>query len=294
MQRRLFVVSLTRTNLRLLKVCLPFCCVLPPSQAVLLAQKATPSGGPYLGGDKSPLTWSSSQKLVQAGTANALPVYGYDKTVENHSKQDVTDVYWPVAGYEKKILPAGIPLTDHVTLPGDLQIPQPKGDLYYGVGKNSYKTAVYAPKDGWSSSGVIPTVTHALTAQLQVAILTVERHNICTVRLSSDVSKNPAGNGFEYHYELANIGSIPIRVFWNIPGSETFREQFKQSEKDPFVLPPERPKTQIVKLNQAPAMYRTTVFISTTAGELIGRSIVGVWAAENAQRPVKLEDEWKQ
>jgi hypothetical protein len=244
------------------------------------------------GGDDTLLLWSSLQRSEGIALPNQLPTYSYERKVENRSKEDVTDVSWPVAGYWRKVVPAGKSLCDLVPLVGYLQVPSPRGELHYGPSASSYHTTAYAPKDGWLSSKPSATGMQTLTAELQVASRTAEGYQVCAVRLKSEVAKSPAGEGMEFRYQFSNIGPTPLRVFWSIPWSSAFRKQFKNSKEEPLALTPERTVTRVVTLNQKPALYRSTVFISDQAGELLGRSVVGVWAGENAERSPRLEDEW--
>jgi len=261
--------------------------------APAFGQTPRPSSTPYTGGDQQPLTWYSSVQLDHPGTVGQPTQYTYERGVKNHSKIEVTDIHWLIAGYFRKIIPPGIALPDRVSVPGDIQIPPPKGELYYGPGRTAYLTpAIYAPKDGWKSGTAIRSVSRNCTAELQVAIREGERYKVCTVQLASSVTTTASASQFTYH--VANLGSVPIRVFWSIPGSDTFRQQFDQTEGKPLALAGERSIDGTVTLSQSPAFYLSTVSISSIDRELLGRGVVAVLAGADAKRAKPLEEEWRE
>src|SRR6266568_8121754 len=74
----------------------------------------------YSGGDKSPLTFYSLERLLQPGTAQSDPIHCYERNVPNHSDRDVTDVLWEVAGYYRYLLPSKQPICDSTAILGHL------------------------------------------------------------------------------------------------------------------------------------------------------------------------------
>jgi hypothetical protein len=250
---------------------------------------------PYTGGDKQPLTWSSAQHLDRPGGSTGLPTYTYTRTVENHSAQDVTDIYWPVAGYAKKIIPAHRPLTDRVSLQGYLAIPSPKGDLHYGAGPDLYHTTVYAPKDGWTSPSAITSAQlRPFESELQVAVPAKTGSTICTVHLKSEIIQAPGNKPVEYRYYLSNDSPAALQLFWSIPGTPDFREQLKYNRERPLSLSPNQSFTLSAKSNEPPATYLTTVFINDAENKLVGRSVVAAWAAKTAEAFSTIRADWRQ
>lgn len=180
---------------------------------------------PYRGGDQNPLTWFSLERLEQTGGPKQPPTYTYERSVQNHSSRDVTDVYWPVAGYERKIVPAGQRLCEQTMLDSALEVPSPTGPLHYGVGTSHYLTTVYAPGTGWPSKLAFtpPTETQPeLSSAMEVAVRTSDGFKICTIRLMSSVAALPGKESVSYRYEFSNEGEAPVRVFWDIPRSPDF------------------------------------------------------------------------
>jgi hypothetical protein len=183
----------------------------PPQIHIVHAKRGADRYVPVLpgaGGDQNPLTWSSLRNVIGQAV-------NYERAAENHSDQDLTDVYWPVAGYARDLLPAKTPICDQTTIPGETDTR--KGPLNYGPGSSAvYQTASYCPKDGWPSGqlgSLLPT-KEPLSSEIQVALRSAPgKIAVCTLRLLSTVTPDYSKGTIKYQYDLENFGPKDLRVF---------------------------------------------------------------------------------
>jgi hypothetical protein len=243
----------------------------------------------YSGGDRSPLTWYSLQRQEHPADPSGQrpPVYCYERQARNHGDQKIRDVYWPVAGYHKPFLP-GAPADcccEATSMPGPLQDPPPAGPLYFGPGGLQYKTAAYAPKDGWPkvTSHVHPLGegggdSPPLQATIELAVQTPQEQIVVShLSLSSTVTIDAAATTYKYRYEFFNEGSVPLFVFWNIPQTGEFREQFFISLRDPLLLKPKERVQRTVTSRQRPAWAYATLLIFDPNRDIASRSLTAVY-----------------
>jgi hypothetical protein len=262
----------------------------------------------YRGGDSSPLTWYSLQRLEHpANTSGQAPIYCYERKVQNHSPSMVTDIFWPIAGYQRPNLPPGLPNCCCVaaSIPGLLEQEPPQGPLHYGPGRTSrYNTTVYAPKGGWfktsAQTEIIPNVSEhpPLLATIEVAIQTTpEKFSVSKVRLTSTIiSQSRAITTYEY--ELQNQGEEALSVFWNIPQTYEFGEKFnmggrRMSPESPLVLPPGQLISRNVTSREQPAWFYTTVMLFDKEQQLIARDITTAYGFKNGRFLLDLKSYWE-
>jgi hypothetical protein len=168
------------------------------------------------------------------------PIYCYERKVQNHSPSVVTDVYWPLAGYQRNLLPPGLKCCCAVTsIPGLIQSEAAKGPLYYGPGRSTqYPTTIYAPKDGWIKATTQQSPMQAdrpsLNATIEVPIQTHQGEFIVsTITISSSVSK--LGEEYMYTYDVYNSGKETLYIrFSNIRPYEEANDDKSFSK---FLLP---------------------------------------------------------
>jgi hypothetical protein len=246
----------------------------------------------YSGGDGNPLTWSSLRNVLGQTVS-------YERTVENHSNEDVTDIYWPVAGYARDLLPAKTPICDQTTIPGVTDTKN--GPLNCGPGSSPvYQTASYCPKDGWPTGQVAilpptkePLSSGSLSSELQVAVRSSRGIAICTLRLHSAFTSGNVEGTTKYQYDLENDGPAELRIFWDVPRIEQFEKQFSMSLKEPLLLPPKKLIPIAIEATRSPAATVSTVFIFDSDHNLVGRSIIGVWGVADGKTTTDLLKEWK-
>lgn len=244
----------------------------------------------YQGGGQSPLSWYSLQRLEHPGNqSGSPPIYCYEQKVQNHSDREVADIYWPVAGYQRDLLPpqSADCCCQPTSIPGHLKYPHPMGLLYYGPGSaSSYPTTTYAPKEGWpvftkmSAGPQYPS----LTAALQFAVRTREgKLVVSNVGLLSTVFQSPVEEKYVYLYEFQNDGPEPLFIFWNIPQTDEFRKQFPMDIKKPLPLPPDDRVFRIVISEQIPAWAHTTVLVFNIERKVIARGTAAGFVFEKGE-----------
>ena len=218
----------------------------------------------FEGGDRSPLTWYSLQRVEHMRDP---PIRCYERSVRNHGKTDVRDVYWPVAGYRRDVVP---PNPDScccqaVSIPGSLKQPVPSGPLYYGPGGGSaYPTTSYAPKDGWltivGQTDILPEgPPEPLTSVIEFAITNSGATSVSRLYLVSLVSST--GGKYTYQYKFLNKGREPILVYWDIPKTREFEAGFRMEPDDPLLVPPEKDVSRTIESSEVPAWAYTTVAV---------------------------------
>jgi hypothetical protein len=238
----------------------------------------------YQGGDGKPLRWFSLQRTEVAGDP---PIYCYERTVKNESSQDITDVYWPVAGYQRKILPANPPdcCCQYTPVPGALKTPHPTGSLHYGAGTSHYPTTTYAPERGWSTtvamrslaaSGLKPADYPPLTSGIELALRNPQGQIVMSrVKLTSIVE--PSANRNTYLYMMENKGPEPLFIFWDIPLTMEARREIGLDIKEPLRLPPDDSTSHSISSSEPPAWALTTVVIFNGKHELVARALATVY-----------------
>lgn len=256
------------------------------------------TGRPYAGGDKTPLTWSSSQRVKQpTSPGGSPPEYIYERGVKNCSREEVRDVYWPVAGYSKKSVPAGIELLDQTVVPGLIQMPSPTGPLHYGPGTDHYETTAYAPKDGWPSFKLADNrqLSHppVLISQIQVAVPIGDGFSVCKLHLKSSIIPNPEKNSVTFQYDFSNEGRESLFVFWDIPRTKEFEKQFATSMAEPLRVSPTEPVSRSVISAAVPICATSTVFIFDKNHDLLARGIVGGWSIRDGKPARDMAEEWR-
>jgi hypothetical protein len=181
----------------------------------------------YRGGDDLHLSWYSLQRQEHDGdpTGDPPPIFCYERKVQNRTDQEVTDIYWPIAGYQKKILPAQSLkcCCDSTSVPGPIKQPLPQGPLYYGPGNSHYSTTVYQPRDGWQTRTAnfrpmeLVAEYPALTSGMQLAIRTSNGEvTVSNVKLQSKLYFITTPEKlYEYLYEFRNVGTEPLYIFFS-------------------------------------------------------------------------------
>jgi hypothetical protein len=256
----------------------------------------------YQGGDKTPLTWYSIQRLEHPGTGSSEPQYCYERKVTNHSKVEVRDVLWSVAGYWNRVLP---PATEDcccqaLALAGSLAIPHPQGPIHYGTGsRTQYSTTAYAPKAGWPAATASFTPLRDVSSPpplggtFEVALPSPSGgYDIVTVVLRSFVSRMEGGTEFEYTYEFANMGRAPVRVFWDVPRSDDFQRQFYLDQNEPLSVNAGAKQTRQVKSKEPPTEAITAVFIRDSKGDVVSRGIASVYGFASGKTTLRHAVDW--
>ena len=101
------------------------------------------------GGDSKPLTWEFVATEKQAGKPDQSRRICYYKAVKNHSSDEVRDISWKVAHYEREFISAGKSETACVELPGEIKAISDNGPLHYAISSQPYDTNVWPPQSGW-------------------------------------------------------------------------------------------------------------------------------------------------
>ena len=242
----------------------------------------------FSGGDQNPITWSSLRNVLGQ-------VVSYERKTENHSNQDVTDVYWPVAGYQKDVLPANTALCDQTTIPGE---PDDKpGILNVGPGSTPfYQTTAYCPKAGWANSRLTnpgQAEPPALTSELQFAVRNHGKIEICTLHLKAAIEPASDGNTVRYVYYFENDGPAPLSVFWDIPRTKEYEEKFGMNAESPLHLYPNKLASITITAHEAPAGTPSTIYVFDGDHKVVGRSVVGVWGFAEGTTSFDFEKAWK-
>ena len=239
------------------------------------------SSDPVLsGGDQNPLTFSSVRRLQQAGGSGA-PVYCYERTVRNHSPNEVRDVDWRVAGYYKSVIKGSSkPICEATSMEGKSDTG--KGPLFYSPGKNNYPSSAYAPDGGWPKkqalvvpSGSAPLIAPALTSTIDVPL---PDGKVATFELEASVSGR--GGEFIYHYGVRHNGSTVLGIMWDIPTYVQLKEVLNPDQGR--VLASGQPFTGDIRSGEAPASV-LSAFVVLDEGRkvVLSHSIVGAYGAAN-------------
>lgn len=254
----------------------------------------------YQGGDKIPLTWYSLQRLDHPGDSSSEPQYCYERNVTNHSGDQVWDVSWKVAGYWAQVLPPRAGICQALPLPGPLDIPHPNGPIHYGSGvRTQYSTTVYAPKDGWPSftsaftgfSGISQPGPLGGTLEVAVRPPTGE-YTVVEVALRSSIDLGKEGN--VYRYEFENMGKQMLYVFWDVPRTDEFQEQFYLNDDKPLILEPGVKHIHTVKSVQPAVRGIAAVLIRDADFKVISRGMASVYGFANGKTTFKHATEWQE
>ena len=175
---------------------------------------------PLQGGDGNPLVWHSLKRLYMPETNNSPAWYCFERSVDNKSDRNVTDVFWKVAGFEKDVIPKQEPRCDVTPLEGEDKS-HPQGPLYYNVGAQHYDTSVYSPLAGFPGAGKIsaPKSTPLLGSVIEIA----DRGSGKTRKILFRASVKPSKDENEFEYEVTGSGTDKLLVYWYVPLTDDFK-----------------------------------------------------------------------
>jgi hypothetical protein len=228
-------------------------------------------------------------------------VVSYERTVENHSDQDVIDVFWPVAGYAKDLLPSKRAICDQTTLVGESVTDS--GVLNFGASNRpNYNTSSYHPRNGWSSGKLVGLETGKraglendkqppLSSELEVAVQGANGTAICAVHLISTIEQREQGRT-RYNYSMENRGPEELKLFWDAPRTKDSVGEFPMSRDKPLLLGAKDSTSVYLESSQRPVANISTFFIFDSSGKLVGRSIVGTWGQYQGQTTTDFSKEW--
>jgi hypothetical protein len=200
-----------------------------------------PIGRPFSGGMGDPLKWVYTPHLVRPSPQELICYY---KEVNNKSNADVRDVNWEVAGYYRKIIPAGIARTACPQVAGDTKPAPTNGPLYYGSSR--YDTTVLQPKDGWetasasgpdgSNTGSGPILT-ALTFDVEDGA-----GKLAAGRLTFVSSVKTDGDKNFLTYSVTNDSLVELSVLVNLTATSSILAKVPMIQRS-FMLSPKEHRT---------------------------------------------------
>jgi hypothetical protein len=252
--------------------------IAPPVQTQARCSCTGQSADRHEGGNGAPLRWSSLMRQVGSNPRTG-PEYCYERSVDNQSDRDVTNVYWEVAGIERPYLEKHQPICDATSMTGVFKSPDPAGPLNFNTGTQSYSTTVYSPSSGWAGQTAAPNAPNVppLTSTMQIPI---KGAGIATVTLTS--SLRTEGNTHIFTYELSNAGPA-IRVFWNVPVTDDFRS-LEFLPNSPITVPPAGRVTREAKSLDPVGVAVADVHVYAADLTWLGSGVASAYASTKGAR----------
>jgi hypothetical protein len=142
-------------------------------------------------GDGSPLNWAFSAILRAAPSDPSRPrIICYYKMVENRSAQEVRDILWRVAGYQRTVIPPNSSRPACVDFAGEIKTAPEQGPLNFGTSSQAYDTTVWQPATGWlpKSTATETTSFEPLRSQFSFDTETKQFEPLIRLRLARCVA----------------------------------------------------------------------------------------------------------
>lgn len=242
------------------------------------------------GGDAKPLTWEFTATEKRSGSADQSRRICYFKVVTNHSSDEVRDVSWKVAHYEREFISAGHSEHACVELPGEIKAIADNGPLHYAISSQSYETNVWPPQSGWvaqrTEAPQSATSFEPLLAEFTFETRT-KRNGVQESRIliySAAAYDDNKKSGF-LTLSVENEGRASVAIFANFPDSVKY---FSTPEKSPQI-PAGGKKTLQISVFEKPEVKPTTVLFFNEDGNLVAKETAGLYVP--AKGVVKFSDQ---
>ena len=247
------------------------------------------------GGDSRPLTWDFSVSLQEPASTDKRQILCYLRNVFNHSTEDdVHDVSWKVAYYERSLIPARTPQTSCLPLGGEVKSVPTPGPLTYGVSFQPYDTSVWPPEEGWLPKKAEATTSNPLQKSfdpLQSEIAFAYRTKDGELRASQVAISS--GADFDQEKKIGTLrlgiingGKYPVSLFPNFPGATKYfspERQFPANKEIDYEIP----------IGEPPVFRPTTILFYGDAGQVVAMDLAGLYVPANGVTKFSDEELWK-
>jgi hypothetical protein len=265
-------------------------CFASSMSAIVYAQSCTCDGQlmrRFHDGDGDPLSWTYSGYLVLPGNGQHPVRICYLREVENNTDQEVRDIYWPIAGYFRRVLQKrakrSCPEVD-----GDPKPDATTGGLFFGASSQSYDTTVIEPKDGWRSqyAGGQITEYQAIRNQFDVDNQGPEEKLSPGVLTLWSTAKPGTESGTTIvGYDVTNESDKHVGIRINIPATDEMLKDMPIIGK-PIWLPPRGHRTfKSVISGEVVSKIAEILIIDPDKNFVI--DIAGLYSAKNANNKAK-------
>jgi hypothetical protein len=261
----------------------------------------------FAGGDGKPLTWLFQIHPMSPGNFDLPPLICYFRSVSNQSTSEIRNVYWEIADYDRRILPAGASVPSCAQIQKRISPHPANGPLFYAV-SSSYPTTVRQPLNGWRDGQAIePFSLPEIYGQFQYQIIAarsetqpkyppirsafkifVTENSWADIGLNS-VARPKDGNFTEFSYEFTNSGNASIWLIANIPVADSAVKDVPIAQRW-TELPPGASKAFTSTVAEPPQLGKTAtiVFYDLPSQKVLGIDLAGVYVPEGA-KPVRTE-----
>jgi len=239
------------------------------------------------GGKGQPIKWRSLHRLEHPGNPGTAAVRCYEREVRNESKEALPDVYWQIANFYRRFIPAETPECEPTRIPGEFELVG--GPIVVGATRTPVEqTQVYAPKDKWPSKVSICCSTEVLAFSPELAGKTLELGG--AMRFHSSPDKSSAGTvtvlstvqfvaegDYRYTYKISGKGPDAVLVTWGVlKDAADLRDETKDfllSWKSPLKIDKERIYTFVLQSKFPPKWGLGAVLIKDSKGVLLARGV---------------------